>query len=800
MAMSSSSTFLARVWAFLKERWIFWLSLLLALVFLVIALDYQAREDVNSSRYAVQRLTASDPPIEIIYRQYLYYEPSNKPGAPLIARLPDAWLKTWDNANAPTVTVPLTFVSDHLMFTDAQGNPTSGQMILSNSNISQTIGTLYIRPKPIIGSAPPTATLGVILPPHTFTQPFDVTTDPNTKQSQPIFLETQEQSYLRNFLNHLLGENALALAVGIALVGWGVDWLWRRGEREYSERQRRLTPIREMMPNNPAYGLKQFLSLEREAKFNKWDQSLLDALEGFRSEYAKSKRVQQQVLQQAGKELTLGAGSNLSEILATFKEIFYGSLSFLPNELEWAIEKLQRAIDALSSEDEELLADAHKAGLIVWRHFREDALDFVRPLLLGVYSMAKEPDAKMLFAQLEQNENKSLLRDANIRQILEKHECKSKYWQYNYSWSDLAADNPVEENELLMTWLRIAHLQHNPFGCPELGSDPLLLKSWSRNVEFWKSIKANRPLVCLANDQRDCSALATRLLQQIRASALDEELHRTVFPVALQLPFSDLDASASLSAYYEKFAFALSESWCELLAQNIDAYLDLDSNKQHIVAELLYWSSKSEVYLKSRLRQAGLPDDAGGRMLLRRLHEKCDTGQTLGSPSETQLRAWFNTRPKGLDKIFLMVHPSSPNSTIEAAPFEKRIVMLADSLWKNDIVLKLFTTVNPGVSFTIPIRWSRQNLREIVNARIDGASEPGLVGRHFDEFFDSLEKPVNVEAIMAQCARGSLNRMLDLGNKILQARVNRGGITNEFDFYLTRQDLYCAVKDFRRSK
>lgn len=135
MATPPLPSSLARLWAFLQERWIFWLALLLAFVFLFIALDYQARQDVNSSRYAIQRLTVSDPPIEIIYRQYLFYETANKAGTPLIARLPDAWLKTWNNAKSPTVTVPLTFVSDHLMFTDAQGNPTSGQLILSNASI-----------------------------------------------------------------------------------------------------------------------------------------------------------------------------------------------------------------------------------------------------------------------------------------------------------------------------------------------------------------------------------------------------------------------------------------------------------------------------------------------------------------------------------------------------------------------------------------------------------------------------------------------------------------------------------------
>ena len=867
MATQPSPTLFERVRAFWRERKILLLSLLFAFGFLFLALNYQARQDVDASRYAVQRLTKSDPPIEILYRQYLWYDPSDKPGAPLIARLPDAWLKTWNNANAPTTTVPLTFVSAHLMFTDAHGNPTSGQMILSNASISQTVGTLYVRPKPIIGNAAPTATLGVILPPHTFAQPFDVTTDPNTNQFQPIFLETEDQSYWRNFWNHLLGENALALTVGIALVGWGVDWLWRRGEREqrerefvlqkqqlelnalgyklefekaqsekaqqelaakqeqqrqeaelrerqlereqkekelreqqlerererqYEERRRRLPPIREMMPNNPAYALKQFLSLEREAKSKKWDQSLLDAVEGFRAEFVESKQVQQQILRQAGKALTLEAGKNLSEILSTFREFF-----FTPS-LDDAFTVLQRAVNQESLKEPNFQDVAHDAGLKVWGHFREDAGDLVRPLLLGVYEETTESKAKSLFENLNRNENKSLLRDGHIRQALEKKGCESQFWAYNYSWQDFIADGQADEDDALKTWFCFAHLQQNPFGCPEVGSDPLLLKTWPSHLEYWRLIKANRPLVCLGSDARDALALATHLLQQIRATDKDEQLHRTVFSSRLSLPFSDLDASATLSAYYEKVAIALSESWCELLAQNIDAYLDLDPDKQHIVAELLYWSSKSEEYLESRLRQAGMPDGAGGRMLLRRLHEKCGTGQVPGSPSEIQLHAWFNTRPKGLDKTFLITHAASPNLAIEARPFEKRIAMLADSLWKNNIVLKLFTTTNPGAAFTLPVQWSIDKLKEILDARINSASEPSFVGQRFSDFFDPNEKSVNVEKIMARCARGSLNRMLDLGNLILQARVNRGGITNEFDFYLTQQDLCAALKEFQR--
>jgi len=255
-----------------------------------------------------------------------------------------------------------------------------------------------------------------------------------------------------------------------------------------------------------------------------------------------------------------------------------------------------------------------------------------------------------------------------------------------------------------------------------------------------------------------------------------------------------------IEVYYEQVVRALSETWCELLAQNVDAYLELDSPQRVIVAELLLWSSKDENYLASRLKQAGLPDDPSGRMLLRRLHESIASAPHSIHLSHVQLEGWLRARPNGLSRTFLIVIPSGLNNYTKAKPLQKQLAAAADIFCEYGIYLKLFTTEPLGVPLTtIPIEWQTTDLVKVLDSRIAAAAtEQDFVARRFSDRFDSNEKPVDVETFMADYAHGSLNRMLDLGNLILQARVNRGGITNEFDFYLTRRDLCVALNEYRR--
>ncbi len=851
-----------RLFSLLKARWLFFSSLVAGGLLLLGALLYQARRDFEESRFATQRLTLSDPPIEILYRQHLAYQPLSQLGAPLIARLPDSLLKTSTNPTPSLLTIPLTFVSDHLMFTDAEGNPVSGQMLLSNENISQTVGTLYVRPKPVRANAPTIASLGIVVPPYTIEQPFDLTTDYNTRQAQPIVLETEAESHLRSFLSHLLGENALALAVGVALIGWGLDWMRRREERiendrqfqldqqklqldilgyerelkkeqtealvreqaakqeqerqatelrarelererehQLEERRRRLPPIREMMRNRPSYALQQFLALEEEAKQFGWDQSIRDSLVGFRADFEKDIQIKQHVIQHAGEAITSDARNDCAEILATYDEFFNASESLLHVPSRASIGVLRKELDANAPLDPDLPPQVHAAALVLWNEFNNYARELLRPLLIDVYRKAADPQT--LLKQLEAAAP-DLVRDLEIRRVLQKRGLESDFWDYNYAWSAKSFAGEIEDPENMKLWKNAAHLDCHPFGYGTVARDPLLLRDWA-NPTCWRTILANRPMILYASDVRDSMAVAVRLCEQIYATGKEPEL-KTVFPIWLPLPLEEMPSERSQTVYLNHIARACSNSWCELLAHNAEAFLDLGAAGRAAVAELLYWSSGSEGYLVSRLRQAGLKDTASGQILLRLLQQAIGVPHAIERLSANQLERWIALRPPGLKSTYLIASCANVDYVSQMGPFAEQLAEMSDLFSQCSVTLKLFTTAERiSLLECHELKWSRQELAKHLGSRVHRATmaefqSPGYKGTlRFADLFNPYDKAVNADRILARYAQGSLYRVLDMANAVVQARLTREISKEDQELervLLDRSDLKNGLLEF----
>ncbi|MBI4671952.1 MAG: toll/interleukin-1 receptor domain-containing protein [Chloroflexi bacterium] len=558
-----------------------------------------------------------------------------------------------------------------------------------------------------------------------------------------------------------------------------------------NEKRRHIQTIRKLIKTDSALGIRHFLELEERATKEGWSSSLRDELASVRAEFRNQGRIQQQVLVEAGNALTHLEQTHYRQILADFTEFFVPATSTFQSPLRQAFSILLQALEPGIAADETFLQRAHQAALEIWSKYDDDAREFLRPLLIGVYKSAKHPE--MLLEQLGSKAPR-LMRDELLQRAIKERSVASPLWVRNHRWREVVHDSDIDEEDPVGKWLELAHLTRNPFGHSEFGSDPLLLRAWV-DPRNWNSLKMNRPMVVVASDARDARAVATRLLQQIRAQNLDQQLHRSTFPVRLSIPLAECAPNASDSAYLEQIARALSESWCELLAGDVDAYLELDRENQVAVAELLFWSSEKGK-LASQLQQAGLPDSASSRMLLRRLQESIGSSRRLTKPTETHLHAWFGVRPKDTTRTFLLVNCESATTAVEAHPYELRLESLANRLWRNGIILKLFTTAHSTLPLeTLPLEWDKTTLVTAIKNRIQAASEPG-VEQCFADFFDPHEKSLNVEAILARCAKGALNRLLDIGNAVIQARVARGGITDENDFYLNRSDLLTALRRF----
>jgi nucleoside phosphorylase len=257
------------------------------------------------------------------------------------------------------------------------------------------------------------------------------------------------------------------------------------------------------------------------------------------------------------------------------------------------------------------------------------------------------------------------------------------------------------------------------------------------------------------------------------------------------LPLAGNEQQTRDQAVLYAFAQAAAETWLVFLALNPAALLDLPEIAQVALAELLIWALGSYADLNLRLSLAGLADDVEGRMLRRRLMQAPNAIDQIEPPSSNKLLNWLSIRPPGLLYTYLITRCRMATTDTRCQEQAIDILNQASDLERRGVIVKLFmpslTDTPPGIN-AVALTWMPQRLEQMLSARM-GLASNNIRGT-FRDLFGPMSSMLSVDPdrALAEQANGSLHTMLELGNRIVHAHVDRHLEDWEYT-YLDQVDL-----------
>lgn len=678
--------------------------------------------------------------------------------------------------------------SDRLLVKNSQGQLTGKTFVIIPNDPDHAFVSLYIQQAPQSGSLP--SNVDFILR-VTASIPLKIATVVmHPGASNPIEPLIRSLADFAATPEVFAGIGGILIGLVAAKISLDVEQERRNRERvEQEERNRRerielIQSARQLVESNIVAGLERVADLRRRANRENWEESLRSEISNTILMLQGDPESLDILLVRAGEAFSKKQAQKAKQLLENISEVYSDPLATKLCLIEGVLFTQGRI-------DSNQLAQAFEVALQLWNEHNASVQDLIVPVIVSAYTNLQ--DGPLTEKLTETNDFISLVNQPRVQEFAD----QDKKYQRRYVREFKIEFIPPQDDSEFSHWRKIVHLNENPFGGGAPLSDPLLLKTWNHPT-VWNQVLSAQSYAYYTVDPRDRDALLFYLRQNFSKFHYTE-LSQSIFPIYLALPFANTSTVTPIIQHLENIARACAEAWIEVLTGYTSVLFKLSPSDQVALSELLYWQYTNQNNLVSRFRQEGMEDGPRLRALVRGLGQQDRSTILDFEPSSWQFEKWFGLRPPGLEKTFLIVNAQGLSD--EAKPFEERLSALASLLGQHKMYLKLFTSSssNPHIK-TFPIDWKQRDLVEMLQNRIAAASEPVFVGRHFSDFFDPYEKPADVEAIMAHCAHGSLNRMLDLGNLILQARVKRGGITNEFDFYLTREDLLNALKEFKRLK
>jgi nucleoside phosphorylase len=287
---------------------------------------------------------------------------------------------------------------------------------------------------------------------------------------------------------------------------------------------------------------------------------------------------------------------------------------------------------------------------------------------------------------------------------------------------------------------------------------------------------------------QDCVAVALILRHEL----LRPGVQLGVFPVTLMLPLAENPWQTRSHAVLLAITQAIAETWLAILPLNPSALLDLPEIAQTTLAELLIWAVGSYADLNLRLSLAGLADDVEGRMLRRRLMRLPNRGQQSDPLSTSKILNWLSIRPPRLLYTYLIVRSRMANVDTRCQQQAVDILNWVGDLERSGVIIKLLmptlTDILPVGIDTVALTWAPQRLEQMLRARIRLASN-NIFGA-FKDLFGPLSSmlPVDPDRLLVEQADGSLQAMLDLGNRVIREHIDRQLQGLEYN-YLDQTDV-----------
>ncbi|MEZ0397189.1 MAG: hypothetical protein ABWK53_12275 [Anaerolineales bacterium] len=342
-----------------------------------------------------------------------------------------------------------------------------------------------------------------------------------------------------------------------------------------------------------------------------------------------------------------------------------------------------------------------------------------------------------------------------------------------YEWPDLQTWDEPYHYPMLHSWFKSGRfLFSNPF-------DKSNILRMNIRPEHWEHYISDKPAIFTSNstsDLRDAALLAQKSFQA--PVSYGQRGAKLAFPIFFEIPAA-LESNHWLSALAHRGA----EVWLDFLSHSPDAYLDMYPEERQALASWLGWHCGSNDVVVERLRQRlfrvlnvyqGDTENAkkqAGRLLLDFLEEGRCHYTRENQPAREQILHWLGIRPFGIDYTVIILVASYTLSD----SFSQVLMMSSAILLAHGVVLKQFRVAQDVLpEHSIAVTWSKETIKAFLASCVK-TPEVSL------RFADLFEKPLGIPPAvlpdyndqLAEKAQGSLNRLLELGLRILQHHAEK---------------------------
>jgi nucleoside phosphorylase len=424
------------------------------------------------------------------------------------------------------------------------------------------------------------------------------------------------------------------------------------------------------------------------------------------------------------------------------------------------------------------IEEVAEAAFQLWKKYDEDVREIAVPALVWVREEAGGIELLRRRFNAAESKERRLLRDSRLQGIA------PDLAQHYYQWSPLQSTEPTADRSEIIDWLTANGLRYNPFGSGFVESDPLLLPSRTYPTQ-WNMLLMSRPTLIQGSTHQD--RIAARLFLEHTLQTNNPQL---VFPVELLLPFTDGRERNRRFEPLRAITHAVGVAWITLLARNPATLLELPLLMQEVLAELCLWVSGSYESLCLRLIRAGLPEDADGDILLRRLAPPATRESQARQLNRSKLRDWLLIRPPGLLDIYVIVHCWMAQADKQCQQQAASLLKEAAALARVGVIVKLFMPIFtpallPEID-TVTLSWDSLSLEKMLRDRLMLASNNTY--RAFKDLFGPI-LTIDPDQVLLKQAGSSLSIMLDLGRRVIQNHVNRSDLADLEYKYLDQDDL-----------
>lgn len=368
--------------------------------------------------------------------------------------------------------------------------------------------------------------------------------------------------------------------------------------------------------------------------------------------------------------------------------------------------------------------------------------------------------------------------------------------QQIHRWPSLwSKQRPYEKLEVTQ-WLQLTELKFNPFGPESAELDPYLPRYSVYPAIADGHPYGPRPSVIWGKSGSGKTATALLLAHDCITPTFSPREPNT-YPIYCSLSDAILVQSRT---YTELLAHAIAESFIPFLIMNTSVFLEAKPTQKAAILACLVYGAGSFENLTRRLEQAGLPDRGIGAVLLSELltqFQQRPALQELANVAEDEwLQIFAQIRPPTYQNTYLILDLTDRHKTAIApktfSTFFAPMLAASETLANRQVYLKWFLPAHWADHLSIPeksqatLQWSSEQLMNLLVNRINLA-----VGHMFDfrQLFTLQFREANLTQRLVDAADGSPQRLIRLGNRLLQEHVAQRSDEAE----LTYRDLEAAL-------